>query len=249
MKPLEQLVEKLQDAFGTELVSVVLYGSAASEGETDRFSDFNVLCALKQITPRELEQAEPVLHWWRQQGNPSPLLMSEAEVKRSADSFPIEFRDMQQRRKVLYGIDVIAELTVHDTHYRAHVEHELRANLLRLRQQGAGLLSTPEKLLALCADSVTTFCALARHVITLAGGRPAPNRHGVVAQLTADLGLEVTVFEALLDIREQNAAEWAEQFPDPASVFREHLKAIGGLIEFVDRLDEKKTSAAPDKTM
>ena len=64
------------------------------------------MCVLKQITPRELGEGEPILVWWRGQGHPSPLLMTEEEAHNSADSFPIEFRDMQHHRKVLQGVDV-----------------------------------------------------------------------------------------------------------------------------------------------
>src|SRR5262245_16301983 len=104
MEILKELVHKLEGAFSGRLVSVILYGSAASaEAAADRLSDFNVLCVLKEITPRELSEAEPILKWWREQGNPSPLMMSEEEVQNSADSFPIEFRDMKDRRRVLYG--------------------------------------------------------------------------------------------------------------------------------------------------
>src|SRR3954471_16277624 len=152
MNPLEQLVPKLESAFSGRLVSVVLYGSAAAPGQSDRFSDLNVLCVLKDITPRELSEGEPILRWWRELGNPAPLLMSEEEVTNSADSFPIEFRDMQQRRRVLFGPDPIADLVVQNHQYRIQVEHELRSNLLRLRQQGAGILSDSTALLALCVD-------------------------------------------------------------------------------------------------
>ena len=73
--------------------------------------------------------------------------------------FAIEFRDMKERRKVLYGPDVIAHLKIEGHYYRAQVEHELRSKLLRLRQQGAAQLSNPEALLKLCLDSVSTFFA------------------------------------------------------------------------------------------
>ena len=108
---LKELVTKLEHAFSDRLVSVILYGSAASPDHPDRFSDLNVLCVLKQVMPRELMEGEPVLKWWREKGHPWPLLMSEDEVHNSADSFPIEFHDMKERRRVLYGLDVIADLT------------------------------------------------------------------------------------------------------------------------------------------
>ena len=129
------------------------------------FSDLNVLCVLKHVTPRELGDGEPIVRWWRGHGHPSPLLMSEEEAHNSADSFPVEFRDMQERRKVLFGVDVIAHLHVDPKYYRVQLEHELRSKLLHLRQQAAGVLSDDAALVKLCLDSVPTFCFLGRHAL------------------------------------------------------------------------------------
>src|SRR5579863_6109814 len=130
MDQLKQLVAKLEHALSDRLVSVILYGSAAGDDHHGRFSDLNVLCVLNEITPRELSEIEPILHWWREQGHPALTLMSDEEVRNSADCFPIEFRDMKDRRKVLYGPDVIAEVKVDGKFYRAQIEHELRSKLL-----------------------------------------------------------------------------------------------------------------------
>jgi predicted nucleotidyltransferase len=230
MTNLEQLVSKLENAFSGRLVSVVLFGSAAS-GHADRFSDLNVLCVLKEITPRELSSGEPVLKWWREQGNPSPLLMTEEEVYRSADSFPIEFHDMQLRRRVLYGTDPITDLVVKDTHYRTQVEHELRTNLLRLRQQGASVLSDSNLLLALCANSVSTFCVLGRHALVLAGRNPPHDRHEMVGELAAAISADLSSFETLLAVRESKPTH-----AEPLELFGEYLVSIGKLVTFVDRL-------------
>ena len=90
-------------------VSVVLYGSAAAGEHNEHFSDINVLCVLTRVTPAELAGSEPIFKWWRALGNPSPLLLSEEELRTSTDCFPIEFHDMQERRRVLFGPDLIRE--------------------------------------------------------------------------------------------------------------------------------------------
>ena len=63
MDELKELVAKLEHAYQDRLVSVVLYGSGASPSgnHNPNFSDLNVLCVLKQITPRELGEGEPVM--------------------------------------------------------------------------------------------------------------------------------------------------------------------------------------------
>ncbi|MEI9814845.1 MAG: hypothetical protein WDO18_20375 [Acidobacteriota bacterium] len=172
------------------------------------------------------------MKWWRQQNNPAPLLMSEEEVYNSADSFPIEFRDMQQRRRVLYGPDPIADLKIENTHYRTQVEHELRAKLLRLRQQGAAVLSDGPALLALCAESVSTFCVLGRHALTLSGGAPDVDRRALVRQLAARIPADLASFETLLDIREGKGSPSTV----PMELFAKYLVSIGELVTFVDGL-------------
>lgn len=234
MDELKQLVTKLEHAYQDRLVSVILYGSAASGDHHGKFSDLNVLCVLKEITPRELTEGEPVFSWWRGHKHPPFLLMSEEEAHNSADSFPIEFRDMKDRRKVLFGLDVIADLHIDGRFYRAQIEHELRAKLFRLRQQAAHVLSDPVALLNLCLDSVSTFCVLARHALVAAGVGPPTDRRAIVRQMSSTLQMDVMPFETLLDIREDKSGA---DPGDPGELFAKYLECIRRLIEFVDRLE------------
>jgi hypothetical protein len=196
---------------------------------------------LKEITPRELVEGEPVLRWWRERGHPSPLLMTEEEVHNSADSFPIEFRDMQDHRKVLHGIDVIAHLHVDTKHYRTQVEHELRAKLFRLRQQGAQVLSDPAALLKLCVESVSTFCTLGRHALLAGGIDVAGGRRDVVHKLQEKLGVATNPFEALLDIREnKGGADKVRGAADSVDLFTQYLEFIRRMVEYVDRMEDHK---------
>jgi len=232
MDELKELTAKLERAFHDRLVSVVLYGSAAGEDHHQKFSDLNVLCVLKEITPRELSEAEPILKWWREHSHPSPTMMSEEEVHNSADCFPIEFRDMKDRRKVLYGPDLIADVKIETAFYRAQVEHELRAKLFRLREQGARVLSDPIALLKLCVDSVSTFCVLGRHAMAAAGIEAKTQRRAVVHQISDVLKMDVLPFEILLDIREDKSGI---DPGDPGELFAKYLDCIRRLVEFVDR--------------
>jgi hypothetical protein len=236
MDELKELVSKLEHAYNDRLVSVVLYGSGASDSHHPKYSDLNVLCVLKQVTPRELSEGEPILRWWKERGNPSPLLMSEEEAHNSADSFPIEFQDMKERRRLLSGVDVIADVHVDKKNYRAQIEHELRAKLFRLRQKGAQVLSDPVQLLHLCVESVSNFCLLGRHALVVSGAHAKIERRAVVHQLGQTLKMDTAPFETLLDIREDKAGPDAG---DPGELFAQYLVCIQQLIEFVDGLEDK----------
>lgn len=234
-KILTELIDRLKQAHGDGLVAAILYGSAAAGDHHGKFSDVNVFCVLTQVTIRELKLSEPILKWWREQGNPSPLLMSEEEVRTSTDCFPIEFHDMQARHRVLYGRDVIANLKIDKSFYRACVEHDLLAKQLRLRQKAGGVLSDKEALLRVMMDSVSTFCVLSRHALLLGGFEAKWKKREVVAQLAQHLEIDATPFDTLLDLREEKKQPRAV---DPGLLFEGYLKQIQAITSFVDRLDK-----------
>ena len=230
---LQDLVDRLKKAHQDRLVSVILFGSAASADHHGEFSDLNVLCVLTRVTPAELGASEPIFKWWRD-GNPSPLLLSEEEVRTSTDCFPIEFHDMQERRQVLFGQDVIEKLVIDRSFYRAQVEHDLRAKLLRLRQKAAGVLGDKQSLLRLMMESVSTFLVLSRHALLLGGIATGWQKREVSRHLAA-LQVDATPFDTLLDLRERKKKPGDV---DVEPLFASYLKQIEAVVAHVDRLEK-----------
>ena len=234
-RKLAELVDRLKKAHGERLVSVVLYGSGAGEDHTAKYSDLNILCVLSEVAPREMAESEPVFHWWREQGNPAPLLLSEQEVATSHDCFPIEFHDIIRQHRILHGKDVVAPLRIDDSFYRAQVEHELRAKLLRLRQKASGVLSDKDLLRKLLADSISTFCVLFRHALMLRGHAAGMQKREVIGQVRELFGVDAAPFERLLDLREEKIKP---KDLDPAAILGSYLKEISVVIDAVDGLEK-----------
>jgi hypothetical protein len=234
-KRLAKLVERLQTAYGERLESVVLYGSAAGGDHHARFSDLNVLCVLTEITPRELAAGEDVFRWWREQGSPSPLLLTPAELASSTDCFAIEFTDIKCQHVLLFGKDMVTDLVIDHCFYRAQVEHDLRAKLLRLRQKAAGTMSDTALVRRMMADSISTFCVLFRHALALCGEEPPLKKRAVIERASARFGFDPAPFEKLLDMREERIKP---READPFSLLGPYLAGIAATIEAVDRLDK-----------
>jgi hypothetical protein len=234
-KLLAQLVERLKKAYDARLKSVVLYGSAAVGDHHGKFSDLNVLCVLAEVTPRELAESTAIVRWWRDHGNPSPLMLSEAEVRDSTDCFPIEFQDIRERHRILYGEDVVRTVEVDKCFYRAQVEHELRAKLLRLRQKAAGVLADAGLLRTLLAESISTFCVLFRHALQLHGEEARFEKREVIAQARERFGIDPTPFLRLLDLREEKIK--AREL-EPLPLLADYMKQIQTVIDAVDRLEK-----------
>lgn len=237
-KQLDQLLSKLKAAFGERLMSVVLYGSGATGELHEIYSDLNILCVLSEITPNELAASEPIFRWWRELGSPSPLLMTPGEIRTSSDSFPIEFHDIKEKNRLLHGADFMAAVVIDDRYYRAQVEYQLRAKLLRLRQKAGGLYTRKDLLLRLLAESVSTFCVLFRHALRLAGGQPDWKKHEIVAQAHAKFGIAPEAFHKLLDLREGKVKD---KDVDSHALLGPYLYQIEEVIRVVDQLGRQET--------
>jgi hypothetical protein len=234
-KLLTELIAKLQKAYGDRLVSVVLYGSAATGEHHAAFSDINILCVLSEISPRELAGGEEVFRWWREHGSPSPLLLTEHELATSTDCFAIEFHDIQRHHRLLHGKDVITALAIDDCFYRAQVEHDLRAKLMRVRQKAGGMLSNPDLLRRMLLDSVSTFCVLFRHALILRGVDAPTSKRDVIACTRQVFGIDAAPFEKLIDVRE--GCLKARDI-DPVLLLASYLKEISQVIDAVDQIEK-----------
>ncbi|HUQ92310.1 MAG TPA: hypothetical protein VM120_11570 [Bryobacteraceae bacterium] len=233
---LEQLTSRATNAFGNRLVAVILYGSGASDDYDGDYSDLNILCVLTKVTTTELRDSERVFHWWRELGNPSPLLLSDEEVRTSTDCFPIEFHDMKERRRLLAGTDIIVEIEVDDSFYRAQVEHELRAKLLRLRQKAAGVIHDRELLCRLLVESVSTFIMLLRHALKIAG-HPAPiERLYIVDEAERKFSINPHPFLTLLALRNKKIRA---KDTDAAVLLEQYIAQISKVIGAVDILEKR----------
>jgi hypothetical protein len=147
----------------------------------------------------------------------------------------MEFHDIKERHSILFGEDMITDLQVDDRFYRAMVEHELRAKMLRLRQKAGGVLSDSDLLLRLMTDSVSTFCVLFRHALKLGGEQPVFDKRELVEATARRFGVNAAPFRALLDVREEKLKAKEVQ---PGTLFSEYLREIQVVVDAVDQLNQ-----------
>src|SRR5437660_1237063 len=121
---LSELVESLQSALKTRLKSIIVFGSMASGEFHTEHSDLNVL-VVADMAFDALEAIGPALQRWGKRGHTAPILAAPENMSGMARSFPIEFLDMLDYHRVVFGENALAGLTVDNRHLRAQVEHDL----------------------------------------------------------------------------------------------------------------------------
>src|SRR2546425_11117402 len=198
---LEQLINDLRTAHGDNLASVVLYGSAAAGDHIEQRSDHNLLIALNRITSEDLRLAQAPMREWQDLGQPIPVYFTVAELKDAADVFPIEFLQMEKARKVLYGRDPFELVQISRANLRHQTEYELRTKLIQLRRLYIPASTSIEKLSSLMSDSLASFAALFRAVLTLHGQEPPVSKADSVGEIVRLLSLESSPFEQIFKLR------------------------------------------------
>jgi predicted nucleotidyltransferase len=232
---LDQLIKDLRAAHGDNLASIVLYGSAAAGDHDEARSDHNLLIALDRITTRDLHAAHSALRQWEKLGQPIPVYFTVEELQDAADVFPIEFHQMEKARKILYGRDPIEFVQISPANLRHQTEYELRTKLIQLRRLYIPASASVARLSALMSDSLTSFAALFRAVLILKGEEPPVAKEESVRTAVRALGLDVTPFERIFDLRKRKGPALTEA--EANGLFSNYMEQIERLIEKVDRIE------------
>ncbi|CAN5563271.1 hypothetical protein BH10ACI3_BH10ACI3_18980 [soil metagenome] len=235
MERFTAFIDDLKSTHGKNLSSVILYGSAAAGDFVAKRSDYNILIALHKIGPDDLRNAHACVREWARLGNPIPIYFTVSELKNASDVFPIEFHQMSVARKVLFGPDVLAELTISDKFLRLQTEYELRSKLIQLRRQFIPASTTVDGLKKLMADSLSSFAALFRAVLILSGKTPPATKAEIVAQTANVLRIDGTPFEKIFDIRENNLTVKLDETSANA-LFGDYMEQIENVIDAVDSI-------------
>ena len=188
----DAFIDDLKTTHGSNLASVILYGSAAVGDFVKQTSDYNLLIALREIRPKDLRDAHACMREWQRLGHPVPVYFTVSELKEAGDVFPIEFHQMEQARRVLYGEDVLANVKISDVFLRHQTEYELRSKLLQLRRLYIPASTSVQHLTELMTESLVSFVALFRAVLLLHGVTPPVSKDEIVAVTVKQLGIDGT---------------------------------------------------------
>lgn len=227
----ESFVERMRDAAGENLESIVLYGSAAREDFNEQYSDVNLLCLVKRVDGAALAQVAPVVQWWSGRlGRRPPLVITTEELRESADVFAIEMLDIKEAHRILYGADVISDVDVPMNLHRVQLEHELRTVLLKLRQQ---LLLAPGDefgLETVMAKSVSSVVVLFRHALLVLGERQElTKKRGMVTRVGEVLGVDTAAVQAALDVREGRRLQRGV-----ATTYSKYVECVAALVQRIN---------------
>lgn len=238
-KKMNDFVSRLRLAAGTNLKSVILFGSAVTGDFHPEFSNVNLFCVLRDNSFASLQAVAPAVKWWDAQKQPAPLFMTRDEMARSNDVFTIELLDIKQHHRVLFGEDVFQGLSIPTKFHRIQVEYELGEKLALLRQHLLLASGNDARMWEVLTRSVSSFATLFRHALIVLGHDAPVGKREAVQALSKQIGFDASAFFQVLDVRERKTDR--KKF-DVADVFSRYLAALEQVNATVDKMLDSDTA-------
>ena len=227
---LEELVRQLQLAYGSGLRSVVLFGSAVA-GEHHKKSDYNVLVVVDSLPLERLRAVAAVSKAWAEDGNPPPMTFTTNEWKSSADIFPMEYADILERHRILYGDAPFEGIKVAPADLRLQVEQQTMGKLLQLRQATMGAGGDSKLQLEVLEKSLSTLMVIFRGIARLHGEAPSQDYEALVKSLASRAGFSPDPFVRV--VRHVRGTEKIAR-EDAAKILESYLASMERLVAYLN---------------
>jgi predicted nucleotidyltransferase len=227
--------EGFHKAFGNDLISVILYGSAVTEEYVPKKSDLNFLIVLSEEGIEQLHLVYDLVARWRKKRVGTPLFLTKAYIDSSLDTFPIEFLNIKRNYTVVFGEDILEGLSFEKKFVRMQCERELKGKLLLLRERYVETKGKAKALRNLISGTFPTFTFVFKGLLYLLDREVPATKRETISTLAKGLDLDQELFLSLLQIKEGTLKPSVKE---TEALFRKYLKEIRTLAKLIDTWEE-----------
>jgi predicted nucleotidyltransferase len=227
------IISDYKELFGDALVSIILYGSATGKDYAPGRSDINFMIVLTEAGMDDLDKAFKVVSKWKKKRVAVPLFLTETYIRTSLDVFPIEYLNFQHHHLLVYGDDILEELTFQPEDIRLQCEREIKGKLLLLRVAYIETNGRGNEVREIIGQSLQAFLAIFEGLLYLKEKEIPVSKTEIIHETCLAYELELGLFEKLLSIREEGIKPSEEELKD---IFRSYLKEIRKLSKNVDTM-------------
>lgn len=220
--PLAATLHDLQQIFGDRLLAFVAHGRRDA-------SPAPSLAIVRSLSADDLAACAARASHWLRGGSATPLLLTRDEFAGSLDAFPIEFGEIIDTHRMIFGADPFFGLAIRPEDLRRACEVQVKSHLLHLRENYIECGGRPADVASLVAESAPGFTALLRRLASL-DGRPSETAAELNDYATARPGLDARVVGNLIAIMAGGSAAGV----DAVRLFPGYLTAVEQLARFID---------------
>jgi predicted nucleotidyltransferase len=230
----DEITKDFKTIFEDALVSIVLYGSGAGSDFNPGTSDLNFLIIVSEEAIDSLDRAFETVSRWRKRNVATPLFMTQSYIQSSLDSYPLEFLNIKKNYILVYGKDVLKDISIEGPHLRLQCEREIKGKLLLLRE---GFLETEGKqkrIKELIKASITAFISIFNGLLYLKGIEIPPTRREIIQSVAKEIPINQEIFMKCLDIKQGKAEFSSSEVKD---LFKAYMVEARKLWAVVDKME------------
>ncbi len=198
--PITRYAALLRELASDNAQSLTLFGTiAASTFDAARHTVRNVL-VLDRI---DLDMLRRLAEHGAKLGKgriSAPLIMTDAYIGASLDTFPLELIEIQQMHVTIFGDDPFTDLAFQNEHVRLQCERESKSLLIGLRQGLLAAAGRDKVLAAVEADIGAALIRTMRGMLWLKGNKDAKSASDVVGEVEKMADRKLPGIRASLDV-------------------------------------------------
>src|SRR5262245_31924696 len=111
-------LEPVRQGIGHDFLAAYLTGSVLTQGFHVERSSVNVLVVSRKISGETLEALSQAVIETRKPPHFDPLFLTDRQIRKSVDAFPIEWTEIHESHLLIEGQDVLGDLEVPRTYLR-----------------------------------------------------------------------------------------------------------------------------------
>lgn len=228
-----EVIDDYKGLFGEDLLSIILYGSAVGKDYQPGKSDINFMIVLSDKGIDQLDRAFKINEKWSKRKVSVPLFLSRQYIETSRDVFPIEYLNFQRKYILVYGDDILKQLSFDPKDIRLQCEREVKGKLLLLREAFLESSGKKRNLKAVISQSIKSFLAIFYALLFLREKEIPEDNRKIIRSTCEEFKLDEDLFEKLIGIKEQKLK------PDEMELketYKNYMKEIRKLSKIVDEL-------------
>lgn len=222
-----------KDVYDGDLISIILYGSAAGKDYRPGKSDINFMIVLSEVGIERLDRAFKIVKKWRKRNVAIPVFLTENYVETSTDVFPIEYLNFKSNYVPVYGKDILKDLSFKPEFIRLQCEREIKGKLLLLRQVYLETSGKGRALKGAISQSIRAFVAIFEALLHVKGLELPKEKLQIIRATAQAFDLDSSVFEKLLDVKDDKIKPGEDEM---RGLFQKYLAEVRKLSKQVDTL-------------
>ncbi|MFQ5964921.1 MAG: nucleotidyltransferase domain-containing protein [Candidatus Scalinduaceae bacterium] len=231
---MEPFFNEILSSFGNHVKSIYIIGSAVTNDFDEKTSDVDSLIVLKEKNLDIFDFIAPIGKKYGKKKIRAPIIMTNDYIRSSLEVFPIQFLNIKIINKLIYGEDVLKDITIDKSDLRLVCERELKGWIQNLGQAYIKSLGNDRIIRELFKSFLSSYIPIFRAILFLHDRELPQERNIVLDELEKAMKIRVDVFRELVNIK---TGKYKPTHGDLTRDFRDLYNTLDDIANKIDKFE------------